>query len=58
MTNAHKAPSIYEVINLRDEVTGTPKILRSAMSLVNQEFSTLLMNQVRLTTKVRFTVQI
>ena len=23
MTNAHKAPSIYEVINLRDEVTGT-----------------------------------
>ena len=24
MTNAHKAPSIYEVINLRDAVTGTP----------------------------------
>jgi len=24
MTNGHKAPAIYEIINLRDEITGTP----------------------------------
>ena len=36
MTNLHRAPSIYEVINLRDTITGTPGTIPGSSKIVGQ----------------------
>ena len=41
MTNLHRAPSIYEVINLRDTITGTPGTIPGSSKIVAVSYTHL-----------------